>query len=977
MELSSLRSRLADPGSRSTLLAAAGGVLLLLVALVTAAQAWWIAWPGRLWLTLGAAVAVAVAALLARRRPQALLWVGFAVLGLLVLAPAYLYGTDGGGLRIAGLHFDDLVGGLFLAAVGLAVWWLTSLAVLPWWSRAILIGLGLHAAIPVAMGLAERIPFGEALVGLWTLPYWLQGAYFGAAILLPGALVMTLLGLWQRSLRPAVAGRRGAVSLAVVFFATSLVCAFEMNSRGLVNALSFLPHFQSSAPATAPTTPSIESLGSVSASAEHRALTTSSAPETPVLAGVGDADAGWEDIFAQVRDDIGFEPTRNSLRSPDGVVLNGRGNSLEQARLLRARLTAAGERVRYAQGHLERAQASTLIAATLPAAVELSHPETVPISHPTEDARLLERLDPHYWVQLEQRGEWLDLDPSFAGAEPGARFARLDRTWDRLPAEHEPTAALRVDVERLGRPGHREPVLTWEGPFDDLSNAAVGLVVIARIESDSDEAETEPETSLDVFGALGGRAAKPQGRSDTKTSVYEAALTVGDASLAQGAFRVAGGPLDAAGSDAIERIDLRFEIRYPDGRREEVVRPLFETNDASERPPLFQRHSILLTANRIPESWFRQLLDATLARRDAEAVRERLDRLKKSLRDGKDAAELYQEAVSLERSLGLESGHLVNLAFASISDQLADEMGRELSVFAYYDKPRILISTFQGSGNELEVFLDLRQDSCAAISYPGQALLRRESFLYGRGVLESILEAKIVELFTGQRPLSTAGLMLDAAAQEVPIVMYSDLERSRIGELDLSPRARQRVLAALDRGKIVALPTRGIEHRERQRWGWWEVEPTTREAVGVLDTGLHQATVQRTLIESEGALDEDMAWVIGAITGATDTHWVLAALILEYGELNKAALQEAKAYLKQIGEYLCSDIKVGKVWETGVTVAEVKAEIEGCWEEGYSLGVGASAGAEITILDTGWCKGFQKGFTCSSMTILNAYLADA
>ena len=339
-------------------------------------------------------------------------------------------------------------------------------------------------------------------------------------------------------------------------------------------------------------------------------------------------------------------------------------------------------------------------------------------------------------------------------------------------------------------------------------------------------------------------------------------------------------------------------------------------------------------------------------------------------------AELYREAVSIERSFGPESGHLMNLAFASISDHLAAEMGRDLAVFSFYDQPRILINTFQGSGETLEVFFDLRQDSCAAIAHPGQAMRVRESFLYGRGILESILEGKVVELLTGQRPLSTAGLMVDADADGVPIVMYSQLERLQIETLDMPTRARNRVLAALDRGKIVVMPTSGVEHDSARRWGWWEIEPTTREAVGVLDSGLHQATVQRTLIESEGALDEDTAWVIGAITGATDTQWVLAALILEYGELNKAALQEAKAYLKQIGEYLCSDIKVGKVWEEGVTVAEVKAEIEGCWKESYSLGIGGSIGGEVTILDTGWCEGFQKGFTCASMSILNGYLAN-
>jgi hypothetical protein len=951
---------------------AAGG-LLLLVVLATAVQAWWTGWSGRLWLTAATAATLVLAGLLGRRRPRAVFWIAITACGFLLLVPAYLYGTDGGGLRIAGLHFDDVAGGLFLGALGLAVWRLASLPLLPWWGRGVVILLGLHAAIPVILGLAERIRFGEVLLGLWTLPYWLQGAFFGAAILLPVALVVTLLGLWLLPLLSVASGRAAAGSLAAVFAVASLVCAFEMNSRGIVNALSFLPSLARSGEARVADQPSPEVPQGVSASTEHRGLV----PRESVLALESDVEAGWREIFLEVRDEIGFEPTRSALRSPQGVVLNGRGNSLEQARLLAKRLTAAGQKIRYVEGRLGPDRASALLAAALPAPVELSYPQAVPISRPAKDAQLQARLRDHYWIQLDQGDAWLDLDPSFPGAAPGERFAEPGRILNRLPRELLPALAIQLEVERTASPARRESVLAWEGQLDDLANAAVALVIVARVESESEESEVESGSGRGVFGALGGRAAQPSPSSETKTTTYEATLTLDDSEIARGTVRLAGGPLDPRGPDAVKQLDLRFQIRHPDGRRYEVLRPLFEAAEGQDRPLPFQRHSLLVTANRIPEEWFRRYLDATLAQRDADAIRQRLDDLKKGLRENRAPGALYEEAVSLERALGRESGHLVNLAFASTSDRLSAEMGEELSVFPFYEEPRILISSFQGSGEELELLLDLRQDRCAAISYPGQALLMRESFLYGRGVLESLLEGKVVELLSGRKPLTTAGLMTKAAADDVPIVMYSQRESARVAELELPPPARKRVLAGLAEGKIVALPRRSVEYEGRQRWGWWEIEPTTREAVGVLDTGLHQATVQRTLIESEGALDEDMAWVIGAITGATDTQWVLSALILQYGELDKAALQEAKAYLGQIGEYLCSESKVGKVWEEGVTVAEVKAEIEGCWEESYSLGVSGSAGGEVTILDKGWCEGFQKGFTCASMSILNAYLADA
>ena len=272
--------------------------------------------------------------------------------------------------------------------------------------------------------------------------------------------------------------------------------------------------------------------------------------------------------------------------------------------------------------------------------------------------------------------------------------------------------------------------------------------------------------------------------------------------------------------------------------------------------------------------------------------------------------------------------------------------------------------------------MDLRQNTMTAVAYPGQALLMREALLYGRGVMDSVLEGLVVGLLTGEAPLTTATLMQKAADDRVPIALFSQLERSEITALNLPAPTQRRVLQTLGAGRIVALPVRGIRYDERSRCGWWDIDPVTREAIGVLDTGLHQAIVEHTLIRSEGIIDDDMAWAIGALTGATDTHWALSAKILEHGELNEAALKEAKAYLKKVGSFVCSEIKVGEVWEEGVTVAEVKAEIEGCWEAGFSIGAGIGIGGEITILDKGWCDGFQKGFTCASMTILNLYLAD-
>jgi hypothetical protein len=117
-------------------------------------------------------------------------------------------------------------------------------------------------------------------------------------------------------------------------------------------------------------------------------------------------------------------------------------------------------------------------------------------------------------------------------------------------------------------------------------------------------------------------------------------------------------------------------------------------------------------------------------------------------------------------------------------------------------------------------------------------------------------------------------------------------------------------------------------------------------------------------METSGMLHDDMGLVIGAIVGCVDTHWVLFALILEYGELDMAALQEAKEYMKKIGSYLCPELDATAGIGVGVSV-----ELEDCWKE--EIGVGFHGGLKI---DQGWCAQFAKGFKCASTSILNFYI---
>jgi hypothetical protein len=353
--------------------------------------------------------------------------------------------------------------------------------------------------------------------------------------------------------------------------------------------------------------------------------------------------------------------------------------------------------------------------------------------------------------------------------------------------------------------------------------------------------------------------------------------------------------------------------------------------------------------------------------KDLDELKKNLETIRNQLKDKKDLKTLLEKSFSLENEVGPEAGHMINMIFASTSDQINNDLADALSVYSYYSLPRIIINSFEGTGEELRVSMDLRLDTKESIPFPGQAEQMSGTFLYGRGVLESILEGKVIELLTGKKSLTTARLMQIAGSKGIPIRIFSGLEKDAFESLNLPFPVAQKAKSVIDSGHILIIPEQTVEFNGRKRWGWWDLNPEKGAVVGVLESGLHQAVLERTIMDTTGMLHDDMGLVIGAIVGCVDTHWVLFALILEYGELNKAALQEAKDYMKKIGGYLCPGFE--KTVGVGVGAS---VELEDCWKK--EIGIGFSGGLKI---EQGWCAKFAKGFQCASTSILNFYLMHA
>jgi hypothetical protein len=667
------------------------------------------------------------------------------------------------------------------------------------------------------------------------------------------------------------------------------------------------------------------------------------------------ASGDWEGAFKFVRDAIRTEPSRFA-------------NALEKALYLAHLLQEKGRTVAIAEGELDDAAARALLGAIFPPAKSASYDKDVPISVPGEDPTLISAVKRHFWVRMEDGEGQVDLDPSMPGAEPGKAFASVERTCE--PADEALAARISLAVEySQGASDEPQSVLSWDGLVSDIANRPLSLSVMTEYtqgaagEKEAVEGKKEDETGGlgGLFGGVSGGGQSPAKKkspaAETK-GTFKLALTVDDESLASGETAVGKGP--------DTRLNLKVKIENLGQVVSESERALFETTASRREAPLFQRHAILITGNRIPAAAWQDKLEAASNKDLLADVKTRVDEIKESLKAKKATQDTLAKSAELENEVGPGLGHLVNMIFATTSDDQSEQAGAALSVSAWYAVPRVLITSFSSGSKATETTMDLRADRMEAVALPGQATRMNETFLYGRGITESILEGKALELLSGKPALTTAVLMHEAARRNIPIRMFSALEKDMLKKLGLPTDVLRRASAVLDAGRILVIPQRSVPWEGRARWGWWDIDPMTREPIGVLDTGLHQAMVQTSILESKGPVESDAGLVIGALVGATDTQWMLMSMILKYGELSKAALLEAKAYMKDIQAVMCPGFE--KKIEFSVSVTTV--EIEDCFKHEIEI-VKAEAGVSI---QQGWCEKFAKGFACASTSILNHYL---
>ena len=154
-------------------------------------------------------------------------------------------------------------------------------------------------------------------------------------------------------------------------------------------------------------------------------------------------------IFSFVRDEIGYESYRGSLRGARGTLWSNAGNALDQASLLIALLRASGVPARYAQGTLSDSLSQELILSMFPSPTRVvgCPPDDVERADPANDSQLLTETRDHYWVELDSGGGFIPADPTVPNAQLGNAFAASEGIFAEVPDSLRHKVGVRLNVE--------------------------------------------------------------------------------------------------------------------------------------------------------------------------------------------------------------------------------------------------------------------------------------------------------------------------------------------------------------------------------------------------------------------------------------------------------------------------------------------------------------------------------------------------
>jgi hypothetical protein len=559
----------------------------------------------------------------------------------------------------------------------------------------------------------------------------------------------------------------------------------------------------------------------------------------------------WEQIFSYVRS-LGYESYKGSLRGTRGTLWSEAGNSVDQASLLVAMLRGNGVPARYRHGTLSTAHAQELILSMFPVPQwVIGHiPERAEVADPANDPQLLEETVDHWWAEAYLPGlGWTNLDPCFATAIPSQTFydALVTDGTDQiaeLPDDLRHKVTMTLKVEQAASltaliPDGFDITYPLSHTFNTVELVGNPVTLSHLVNSDFQSGAVfwnmqhtyVPYFSIDGFTSI----VEGQPFQDLMSNFsFGNFIVTGEWLLFD--VQAPDGNVEHYEREIVDT--LGFEVRRQGGTVEssrESVAPLFTPLDSL---------SVLVTVGNVPHSTvYRYYLSLQPVYQDMAAMYDIAVALER------EASMTQSEIDDVKRMIGTIQSSIKGenaitaLAYASASYQTATNVGRSLLMRGYLDHPNILLASadlqkINGTFGHVSS-LDLLHSNYRVISSPEQTIAAQSLARFLIGLFASTIESIVLEEVTGRDVVSTVNIFQKAIEENIEFHALSIENISLLDQLAISDQAKARILQNVEQGYIIVLPGEMISIADSQTIGWFRIDPSSGETIGLLENGHH------------------------------------------------------------------------------------------------------------------------------------------
>jgi hypothetical protein len=841
--------------------------VLLYLLLIDAAVETFVGHSPLRWIIVGTVAAyLALSALLWRK----LSWAAKASLSLFVLFGLMAFAawrSEGSDSPITLLQqpTSTLLSAATILGILLVGWILARLKFLPWPARGALVLLAAYGVAAFVVGIMARTPYAALLHGgsLWEkLPFWLQGAFIGAAVVLPAGLVLQLVtGVSQ--IRADQLRDWGAQVLALGMCAaitTSGIATARQGHVGTSESSAAAPPPPPSV-AAALSLPDLSLPGSDAAQAFEgaRRLMEKVPAETYDVAAAAKLLGG--DIgknFTFVRDNFAFDPYAGCLRGAQGTLMARAGNDIDRSLLLAALLKINGHDTRLVRGTLSNADAQRLLARATQPPVPVAVPNLsvedvaaisgLPVSDLQKlfdkakvvaqqvgqnlearvqyDTRFIQwkleaagiHLSPgavvssdgvrsHVWVQVQAGDAWTDLDSSFPDAKVGQHFAEPEGdpiAADSLPDDWYQTLRFRVLSLAPGASDANE-LLNQQLHVADLVAQVLDLVFAPQDNDDSLAANSFQPTLFAGANRYTGSSvelgpAKPGGDI---TGGLTGALGGGGE-----------GEPEKGGGEPLPRILLEITLQGPGSPPERMTRIIADTSaiqDATRRmaemrDQLLSLYQFVVAVGPMSPEWV----------------------------TGQLLTFLKQFVSPDEKEQAIIPMDLFNLAMAATKDDGRGDHSRR-----FYARPLIVAQRVRSrhSPDGRLIFTKAIDIIHNRVEFSGGDALAAVR----QGALETELERAAIP----RKEVLNTAVVFERTQADIRVLAPG--RSDALGKIDLNDEAKARIAEDLGSGYAVIVPSASVRIAGMPVVGWWRVRPAGGETLGRMQSGEGQSLTEYAL----------------------------------------------------------------------------------------------------------------------------------